>query len=280
MSGTPAPLRIVRAAMFAAVCVTLGALGHSYMSGTNVPLGTLTAAFAVTGALAWLAAGRRRGPTGIGAALLGVQAALHLTFSAARAHASPPAATPPSPLDHDPAHAVPAGAGEVGSVAGPAGGAGHGVPGAGHGVPSTAHDMAGMAHDMPAPADGVHALPDALPGLHDMTAMAGHGGLGMITAHVLAGLLCAAWLARGEAAVFRLVGVLGASALLAARPLARALALLRTRVALVPRPPAHRAPCDRSRRLRGAVHAHTAVRRGPPGRWIARATAPGRPARA
>ncbi|MEU9028280.1 hypothetical protein AB0D46_12200 [Streptomyces sp. NPDC048383] len=355
MSGTPAPLRVVRAAMFAAVCVALGALGHSYMSGTNVPLGTLTAAFAVTGALAWLAAGRRRGPTGIGAALLGVQAALHLTFSAAQAHASPPAATPPSPLDHDPAHAVPAGAGEVGSAAGPAGGAGHGVPGAGHGVPSTAHDMAGMAHDIPdaadgsagtaglthdtapsgltdemtgagihegmigtpdgmigmpdglaalpappdalpglpdtlpgmtAVADGVHALPglpDALPGLpglHDMTAMAAHGGLGMIAAHVLAGLFCAAWLARGEAAVFRLVGVLGASALLAARPLARALALLRTRVAPVPRPPAHRAPCDRPRRLRGAVHAHTAVRRGPPGRWIARATAPGRPARA
>ena len=328
MSGNPAPMRVVRAAMFAAVCVALGALGHSYMSGMNVPLGTLTAAFAVTGAFAWLAAGRRRGPTGIGAALLGVQAALHFTFSAGQAHAS--AAAPPSPLGHDPAHAMPAGVGEVGGPAVgpavvPAGGAGHGMPGAGNGVPSTATDMAGMAHDMPAAADGlvgtagtthdvtapgmtgmtdgvagtagIHdgmpgmydgpaALP-ALPGMHDMAdgmqgmaAMAGHGGLGMIAAHVLAGLFCAAWLARGEAAVFRLVRVLGASALPAARPLARALALVRTRPVLVPLPPAHCAPCDRPRRLRGAVHAHTAVRRGPPGRWNTRATAPGRPARA
>ncbi|MFF4322373.1 hypothetical protein [Streptomyces sp. NPDC001568] len=328
MSGTPAPMRVVRAAMFAAVCVALGALGHSYMSGMNVPVGTLAAAFAVTGALAWLAAGRRRGPTGIGAALLGVQAALHLSFSAGQAHVS----APPSPPGHDPAHATPAGAGEVGRPAvGPVGGAGHGTPGAGNGVPSTPHGGAGTAHDTPAAADGlagtagathdmaapgmtgmtgmtdgaagaagIHdgmtgtydglaALPavPALPGMHDMAdgmqgmaALAGHGGLGMIAAHVLAGLFCAAWLARGEAAVFRLVGVLGASALLAARPLARALALVRTRVALVPRPPAHCAPCDRPRRLRGAVHAHTAVRRGPPGRWNTRATAPGRPARA
>lgn len=118
-------------------------------------------------------------------------------------------------------------------------------------------------------------------GVAHLVAMAGHGGVGMIAAHLLAGLLCALWLAWGEAAVFRLAAALGATALLAARPLARALALVRTRVALVPAPPAHCPPYERPRRLRGAVHAHTAVRRGPPGWGIStRTTAPGRPARA
>ncbi|MGW7058368.1 hypothetical protein ACWGHM_07490 [Streptomyces sp. NPDC054904] len=296
MSGTPAPMRVVRAAMFAAVCVALGALGHSYMSGMNVPLGSLAAAFVVTGALAWLSAGRRRGPVGIGAALLGVQGALHLIFSAGRAHA--PAAVAPQPVPgHHPAHTMPVAIGEAaagGTTGGPGGGAVHGVP-------STAHDMAGMAHDMPATTDGtagmhegmagmtggvtgmhdgMAGMADGVQGLASMVSMAGHGGFGMIAAHVLAGLFCAAWLARGEAAVFRLAAVLGATALLAARPLARALALVRARAALVPPPPAHCAPCDRPRRLRGAVHAHTAVRRGPPVRWNTRATAPGRPARA
>ncbi|MFD6877964.1 MULTISPECIES: PE-PGRS family protein [unclassified Streptomyces] len=288
MSGTPAPMRVVRAAMFAAVCVALGALGHSYMSGMNVPLGSLAVAFVVTGALAWLSAGRRRGPAGIGAALLGVQGALHLTFSAGRAHA--PAAVAPQPVPgHHPAHTMPATTGEAAgaTTGGPGGGAVHGVPSTAHDMPATADGAAGMHEGMAAMPDGVTGMHDGMAGMADgvqglasMASMAGHGGFGMIAAHVLAGLFCAAWLARGEAAVFRLAAVLGATALLAARPLARALALVRARVALVPPPPAHCAPCDRPRRLRGAVHAHTAVRRGPPVRWNTRATAPGRPARA
>ncbi|MEU6398070.1 hypothetical protein ACIGO7_17715 [Streptomyces virginiae] len=229
-----APLRATRAAMFAAVCVALGAVGHSYMSGTDIPFFGLLGAFAVTLGLAWLAAGRRRGPVGITLAVLAVQGVLHLVFSGSQAAKN---ATGPAAMQQH--------------------------------------------HHVPAADAGLTAA--EAPGVADMAGTAGHGGLGMIAAHVLAGLLCAAWLARGEAAVFRLARVLGAAALHAARPLARALDLVRARAAAVPAPPAFRArhPRRRARRLRGAVHAHAVVRRGPPrGGSAHRFTAPGRPARA
>lgn len=249
-------MRGTRAAMFAAVCVALGAVGHSYMSGMNVPLGSLLAAFAVTGALAWAAAGRRCGPAGITAALLAVQGVLHLAFSAGQAPGHGHTARTPAPVPEPmPGH--------------------HHVPGMRMDAP-TGPD--GMGDGMGGMADGLGDLGD-LGGLGGgMAGMAGHGGLGMIAAHVLAGVFCAAWLARGEAAVFRLAGALGATALLAARPLARVLALLRTRPAPEPAPPAHRPTHERPRRLRGAVHAHTAVRRGPPGWRDTHSTAP-RPCR-
>ncbi|MFE9630524.1 hypothetical protein [Streptomyces sp. NPDC006463] len=233
MSQHPAPMRATRAAMFAAVCTALGAVGHSSMSGTGIPFTDLLGAFGVTGGLAWLAAGRRRGPVGIAAAVLTVQGALHLVFSGSRAAAPAPGAMPGD-----------------GSMRG--------------------MDMGAM--DMGAMAAGTSG------GMADMAA--GHGGAGMIAAHVLAGLFCAAWLARGEAAVFRLARTLGAAALHAARPLSRALALLRAGVAVPAAPPAFRPrrPYERPRRLRGAVHAHAVVRRGPPAGRTFRTTAPGRPA--
>ncbi|GHB37902.1 hypothetical protein GCM10010347_04020 [Streptomyces cirratus] len=236
MSDSRAPVRALRAAMFAAVCVALGAVGHSYMSGMDVPTTGLIGSFGVIGVLAWVAAGRRRGPFAITAALLAAQGAMHLVFTASQAAApgSTPAATP--------AH--------------------HHMPGM---------DMSGMS-----------AMATDTTGMAGMTGMTGHGhgGIGMIAAHVLAGVFCAAWLARGEAAVFRLAAALGATALVAARPLARALVLLRTRVVPVPAPPVYWAPYERPRRLRGAVPAHTVIRRGPPVRRDTRATAPGRPATA
>ncbi|MFG2709449.1 hypothetical protein ACGFX2_02705 [Streptomyces goshikiensis] len=398
MPDTFAPMRATRAAMFAAVCVALAAAGHSYMSGMDIPITGLLYAFGVIWALAWLAAGRRRGPYGIIASLLAAQGVLHLAFAfagsrtpapaaghphppgpalpesaaevpaltgtngaaeLARAHATttpaPLRATPhapsPSPLPTpDAAPHIPGlpGGGGVDGVPGLAGGSGvDGVPGlpGGNGVDglhymaspsglpamdgvtgmdhmaglsgSSVHDgMAGLAGGNGL--DGVHhmaGLPgtsvmdgvtgmdhmaglsgssvmdgmaglagmDGLSGLDGLTglvAMAGHGGLGMIAAHMLAALFCAGWLAWGEAAVFRLARALGATALLAARPLARALALVRIHVAPVPPRPALRRTCERPRRLRGAVHAHAVVRRGPPGGPALRATAPGLPARA
>ncbi|MFE5773244.1 hypothetical protein ACFQ7O_33375 [Streptomyces sp. NPDC056485] len=257
MPGTTAPLRATRAAMFAAVCTALGAVGHSYMSGTDIPLIGLLGAFGVTAGLAWPAAGRRRGPVGISAALLAVQGVLHLLFSGSQAghaghtgHRAATAAPVPEPM---PAHHHMAGT--------------NGMDGM--------DAMAGMADAHGLADTGATAGTDAVAA---MAAMAGHGGFGMIAAHVLAGLFCAAWLARGEAAVFRLTPVLGAVALLAARPLGRAFALLRARPAPVPAPPASRPSCHPPRRLRGAVPAHTLVRRGPPRGRHTRATAPGRTA--
>ncbi|MGW6982548.1 hypothetical protein ACWGE1_24455 [Streptomyces sp. NPDC054932] len=217
------------------------------MSGMDVPFLGLLGAFAVTCGLAWLAAGQRRGPVGITAAVLAVQGVLHLVFSGSGA-ASPLAASAPM-RGH---HRMPAA--DAGAMAAEA-------PGA-----TGMTDMAGMAHA----AD-----------LTGAAGMTGHGGAGMIAAHVLAGLLCAAWLARGEAAFFRLARVLATAALHAARPLARALALVRERVTAAPVPPVAPAPYERPRRLRGAVHAHAVVRRGPPGRApLLRSTAPGRPSHA
>ncbi len=235
----PAPMRATRAAMFAAVCTALGAVGHSYMSGTDIPLSGLMGAFVVTGGLAWAAAGRRRGPAGIATAVLAVQGVLHLLFSGSQRAKPAPAAT------HHHMPGMDMGAMAAGTSGGPAD------------MVRTA-DMADVA---------------------DTAAMAGHGGAGMIAAHVLAGLFCAAWLAWGEAAVFRLARALGAAALHAARPLSRALALAGTRVAAVPVPLAPVPPYERPRSLRGAVHAYAVVRRGPPAGRAFRATAPGRPAR-
>ncbi|MFJ8161215.1 hypothetical protein ACIRBY_09800 [Streptomyces sp. NPDC096136] len=307
------PMRAPRAAMFAAVCVALAAVGHARMSGADIPPGLLLGAFAATAALAWTAAGRRCGPLGITAALLAVQAGLHLAFSAGQGHGSAPMAGH-HPVPGMPMGAGPSGAHPDGAAAGTARAAGLHDPAAmadatatgtahvsgmvdgmgsaaGMAHSGTAHvsgmadgmgSAAGMAHSGTAHVSGMadgmgsmSAMSDGMGGaLADLLGAAGHGGLGMVAAHLLAGLFCAVWLAWGEAAVFRLAGVLGATALLAARPLARVLALLRARTAPVPGPPAQRPSYERPRRLRGAVHAHTAVRRGPPLRWNTRTTAP------
>ncbi|MCX5407687.1 hypothetical protein OHA37_27960 [Streptomyces sp. NBC_00335] len=249
MSHSPAPMRATRAAVFAAVAVALGAAGHSYMSGTDLPALVLLSAFGLTGGLAWLSAGRRRGPLPIAASLLAVQAVLHLLFSSSPAGGR---------------HRADADAG-AGMDMGASAGAGREAADALHGV----HSVSGM--------EGMSGMA----GMGDVAAGHAHDGLGMIAAHALAGLFCALWLAWGEAAVFRLAAALAAGALLAARPLSRVLALLRARA--IPVPPARAFPpagYERPRTLRGAVHAHTAERRGPPARGRIRITAPGRPARA
>ncbi|MCY0926599.1 hypothetical protein OTB20_10350 [Streptomyces sp. H27-H1] len=268
MSHSPAPMRATRAAVFAAVAVALGAAGHSYMSGTDIPALGLLAAFGMTGGLAWLSAGRRRGPLPITAALLAVQTVLHLVFSASGGSG--------------PVTGVGMGMGVgMGVGVGMGMGVGVGLEGADTEDMHSMHSMHSM--DGMDGMDGMHAMEgmSGMAGMGDMAAGHAHDGLGMIAAHVLAGLFCALWLAWGEAAVFRLAAALAAGALLAARPLSRVLALLRPRGLPVPATPAFRtAGYERPRTLRGAVHAHTAERRGPPVRGRIRITAPGRPARA
>ncbi|MFI1422434.1 hypothetical protein ACH4VX_31605 [Streptomyces sp. NPDC020731] len=73
--------RTGRAAVFAAVCVVLAALGHVMMSGDHVPLRTLAAGWAVTGALGWGLAGRERGLPLITAVAVAAQTVLHSAFS-------------------------------------------------------------------------------------------------------------------------------------------------------------------------------------------------------
>lgn len=73
--------RAGRAAVFAAVCVVLAALGHVMMSGDHVPFWTLVAGWAVTGAVGWGLAGRERGLPPITVVAVVAQTVLHSAFS-------------------------------------------------------------------------------------------------------------------------------------------------------------------------------------------------------
>ncbi|MFC8143461.1 hypothetical protein ACFUKV_17195 [Streptomyces paradoxus] len=82
--------RAIRAAVFAAVCVVLAALGHVMMSGDHVSLSTLLAGWVVTGAAGWCLAGRERGLRLVVGVAVAVQTALHSAFSL-----GPPASSAP-----------------------------------------------------------------------------------------------------------------------------------------------------------------------------------------
>ncbi|MFJ8108020.1 hypothetical protein [Streptomyces sp. NPDC096132] len=75
--------RMLRAAVFAAVCVLLAALGHVMMSGELLSWWAPVVGFAVTGGAGWGLTGRERGvPLVTGVALV-AQAVLHFAFSLA-----------------------------------------------------------------------------------------------------------------------------------------------------------------------------------------------------
>ncbi|MET8078132.1 hypothetical protein [Streptomyces sp. NPDC005303] len=82
--------RTVRAAVFAAVCVLLAALGHVLMSGAQVPGRTLAASLAVTGCAGWCLAGRERGLPLIVAVVVVAQTALHAAFTLTQPTAAAP----------------------------------------------------------------------------------------------------------------------------------------------------------------------------------------------
>ncbi|WP_405618774.1 hypothetical protein OG292_30005 [Streptomyces sp. NBC_01511] len=213
MTDARSPMRALRAAVLAAVCVTLAAVGHSSMSAHEIPLGALTAAFAVLAGLSWLAGGRRRGIGFIGPAVLTAQAGLHVTFAAAGTHGAM------VPAGHG--HATAAGMGAGGGTAG-------GTEGAVGAVLAAARDTSP----------------------------------GMLAAHLLAGAVCALWLARGEAAFFRLAETVAAFAF---TPLGLLLAAPRP-LAVTPPPARPRHRTRAPHRPRGTVLAHAVSRRGPPAR--------------
>ncbi|MFC9749303.1 hypothetical protein [Streptomyces niveus] len=212
MTDARSPMRALRAAILAAVCVTLAAVGHSSASTHELPLGVLALAFGVIAGLSWLAGGRRRGVGFIGPAVLTAQAALHVTFAAAGTHG----AMPPAGHGHAPADMGETGAGT---------GAGAGAEGAVGAV--------------------LTAVGDTSPG--------------MLAAHLLAGAVCALWLARGEAAFFRLAETVAAFAF---TPLGLLLAAPRPLAVPPPVRPRHRTRAPH--RPRGTVLAHAVSRRGPP----------------
>ncbi|MDJ0461434.1 hypothetical protein [Streptomyces sp. H27-C3] len=219
MTDSRSPVRALRAALFAAVCVMAAAMGHSFTSGREVSVPGLLVAFAITAGVAWAAGHRQRGLLTIGGGLLAVQGALHLIYGTAQ--------------------------GSGGHHTGPA-------PHAAA-MDQLATDQAAMDHGAT-----VAALTQPL-----------GSSLSMTAAHLAAALICGLWLARGEAAFFRLAYALGT---LAFTPLRLLLAVVRVPgLARSRLPRGRRAP---RRHGRGAVLAHTLSRRGPPRAPVPRATAP------
>ena len=179
--------------MFAAMCVGLTAAGHVWMSGRGVPLWALALALSALIAAGYALAGRQRGFLPISALMLAGELTLHLLFTlaqgSARAAASATASIPPLPNFLS----------------------GRAVP-----LSDWICGMGGWKSGMAAGGGGSSgSIGPRLAA--DVMTTAGHGTAGMVAAHAAAGLICAWWLGRGEAAVFqvlRWLAVLAAPALL------------------------------------------------------------------
>jgi hypothetical protein len=228
--------RAVRAATFAAVCVTTTALGHALMSKT-VPWWALGAAFFGTGAAAYCLTGRERGVMVVTASTVAAQLALHRLFDLAQASMSVSAGVRPAQLllRQD----------------------GWGSAVTHMSAPTPMDGMAGMAGmDMSRMSSSSGVMSSGME--HLRMAHTGHGTLGMFLTHLAAALVCGWWLWRGEAACFQLArsvaGLLFTPLLLALT--AHGWAGLR----LPARPPAA-APVLR---LSAALLRDIASRRGPP----------------
>ncbi|WP_436789769.1 hypothetical protein [Yinghuangia sp. YIM S10712] len=201
------PLRLLRATLFAAVCVLLALVGHAFMSDTPVPEWAAFAAFAALTAVAWAAAARERGLVAISAGVLTTQAALHTLFALTRPGASGHGLTREQIeaqwlrlllCNED---GIPADAGPQWSAASLLDRMGL-DPALARQPPPVRH-----AHEMP---DGeVMSAMAAHPG-HGSEAVLLHGGVGMLVMHAFAAFGCALWLRRGEKALFYLLRLLAA----------------------------------------------------------------------
>ncbi|KAB1146868.1 hypothetical protein F7R91_14940 [Streptomyces luteolifulvus] len=158
--------RTVRAAVFAAVCVLLAALGHVLMSGSDVPARTLAGGGALTAVAGWCLAGRERGLPLIVAVVVAAQTVLHEAFSSAQSASGGPDLMDMGSLPMD---SMPRGSMDGGHL-------GMSHTGIGH-----------MGHPGQTVGDG------------------GSSSFGMLAAHLLAALLCGLWLAYGEKAAFRIL---------------------------------------------------------------------------
>ncbi|MBQ0983327.1 hypothetical protein KBZ10_01975 [Streptomyces sp. F63] len=248
-------LRLVRAAVFAAVCVVLSAAGHTLASHAVVPLWALGGGFLAVSAVAALLAGRERSLAGIAAALGAGQVLLHTLFGYAQQLAGPAAA----PADGTASDSVTALAARL--LCGE-GGRPLSAAEAHHVVTAAGIDPGALAAVGGAPGGtGAHgALPASLVPSPEM-----------LLAHLLAAVLLGLLLRRGEAALFRLVrlSVQGLAEGALVRSLRAAVGLARALVAGLPgaggpRVRARRVRGDEPGRPRPLYLRHSVSRRGPP----------------
>lgn len=78
-------IRLLRAVVFAALCVALAASAHVAMAGAGVSPPVLACAFGAVLGLTWLLVGKRRGLGAISVWMVAAQSALHLLFEQAGA---------------------------------------------------------------------------------------------------------------------------------------------------------------------------------------------------
>ncbi|MET9557632.1 hypothetical protein [Streptomyces sp. NPDC006645] len=168
MGAGPA-LRLVRTAVFAAVCVLVSGLGHALSSGGALPPRVLALAFLPMCGAGWLLSRRERGGAVIVAASAAGQLLLHAVFSALH----------PRPAAGHTAHG--AHGHEVGELA-------H------EGLPALLLDSSGIVSGV---FSGVFSGFTS-----DLTS-------GMAGAHLMAGLVCGWWLWRGDRAFGQLLTTLG-----------------------------------------------------------------------
>ncbi|MFI5667961.1 hypothetical protein [Streptomyces sp. NPDC051704] len=266
--ATPAGagLRLLRAAVFTAVCVVLSAAGHALASCAAVPWWTLVIAFLAVFAVAAALAGRRRSLPGIAAGLALGQLGLHAVFglgqhSAAAAQAPAGADTSLAALaarlvcGGNSVPLSPADARQILETAGldPAALA---AQAAAQGAAPVHAGHAHLAQAAAAPATGLFST-------------------GMLLGHLLAALAAGWLMGRGDAALFRLVELSRGSAEAdPVRPLRAALAFVRALGAGLAGTPAG-APQAARTAAEPAAHTgrdalqHTVIRRGPPSTALA-----------
>ncbi|MEU9356529.1 hypothetical protein AB0D35_00190 [Streptomyces sp. NPDC048301] len=261
-----AGMRLLRTAVFAAVCVVLAAAGHGLASGMTVSGWTLPAGFAGVFALAALFAGRERTLLAITTALTAGQVALHVLFGLGQHTAATAAGSGDASLIRFAAGLV-CGAGPAQLSAGEA-----------HRIVTTAGiDPTAVAQGHTHLAGGAAAAHDAASAVGPTflsTVMSGLPDLPMFLGHLLAALATGWLLRRGEIALFRLVALSaqgGREVAAAARlcALRAAMALVRAlRAGLPGRPMTGPRPLRRweeaAAPASGDPLQHMVIRRGPP----------------
>ncbi|MFE0099174.1 hypothetical protein [Streptomyces sp. NPDC059009] len=297
MSATPhqraaggVDLRLLRATVFAAVCVVLSAGGHVLASCAAVPLWTLGAGFLAVLVLVVPLTGRARSLPGIAAALAAGQLGLHALFglgqhgAAMGSGAAGPGGDASSLVERaarfvcgagtatiSPVQAqrilAGAGLGPDGSGSGSAAGAGPGAMG-GHVMGHAGQHAMGSG----SAASSADAAMDAMGTMPGMSLLP---SLPMLLAHVLAAVAAGWLLRRGDLALLRIVrlSAQGAQEVAQAtlvRSLRAAFALVRSLRAGLPgtvAPGAVRAAAHAGPDLRGprtTALKNTLIRRGPP----------------
>ncbi|MFI1283225.1 hypothetical protein ACH4U5_21140 [Streptomyces sp. NPDC020858] len=263
-----AGLRLIRAAVFTAVCVVLSAAGHALASCATVPWWALCIGFLAVFAVAAPLAGRRRTLPRIAAGLTAGQLALHALFGLGQ-HSTAAAQAPAGAADRSLAelaarlvcggNSVPLSPADARRI----------VEAAGL-DPAALAQQAGQvaqAGQLAAQGHSTHAHVAQAAATAPTTELFSPA---MLIGHLLAALAAGWLLSRGDAALFRLVELSRLSAEAApTRPLRAALAFVRALgagLAGTPARPAQtlRTGSDSTASTGREALQHTVIRRGPP----------------